>query len=139
MSSLQGVTIACLGDAKLESACFFPSRGVCVRLAAKTHAYMNLVLGSVGRFDFELSNFFRGCISLLFFDFVYLRDPSRDVVYADDLCCAASAQLLLRPIRIISDLSDDYVLGFSPSQSIDPSTAVSLASREGAIRSNAAA
>ena len=51
----------------------------------------------------------------------YLRNLSRDGVYADDLCCVACSHLLHRPIKIISDLPDDYVIEFSPPESIDSS------------------
>lgn len=51
----------------------------------------------------------------------YVRNLSRDGVYADDLCCLASAHLLLRPLRIISDMPDDHIVEFNPPASIDPS------------------
>ena len=50
----------------------------------------------------------------------YIRNLSRDGVYADDSCCLASAHLLLRPLRIISDMPNDYIVEFNPA-SIHPS------------------
>ena len=50
----------------------------------------------------------------------YIRHLRRDGSYADDLCCVAASHLLLRPLRVITDIAGQGVIEFFPPNSIAP-------------------